>query len=121
MTDNHSEKSESGSKKMAVDFLQLVISGKIDEAYEKYVAMQGKHHNPYFPAGFPALKKAMKENHEQFPDKGFDIEHVIAEGSMAAVHSRLSMGAQQLMVVHLFRFENGKIVEMWDIAQELPA
>jgi predicted SnoaL-like aldol condensation-catalyzing enzyme len=120
MAYKHSEKSTGSIKEMAVNFLQLVIAGNIDDAYEKYVDMQGEHHNPYFPADFPALKEAMKENHQQFPNKLFDIQHVIAEGNMAASHSILRMGEKQLAVVHLFRFENGKIVEMWDVAQEIP-
>ena len=56
-------------KQAAVQFLQLVVAGQIDEAYRRYVDLSGKHHNPFFPAGFPALKKAMIENHVQFPNK----------------------------------------------------
>jgi predicted SnoaL-like aldol condensation-catalyzing enzyme len=107
-------------KDIAVNFLKLVISGNIDEAYEKYVDMNGKHHNMYFPAGFSSLKDAMKENHNQFPNKVFEIKNVIAEGTMAAVHSRLHLGDKQIAVVHLFKIENEKIVEMWDVGQEIP-
>ena len=107
-------------KEIAVDFLQLVTVGKIDEAYEKYVNMGGKHHNIYFPAGFSTLKDAMKESHNQFPDKVFEIKNIISEGNMVAAHSLLYLGEKQLAVVHLFKFENGKIIEMWDIGQEIP-
>jgi len=120
MAYNHLEKSKGNTKEIAVNFLELVVAGNIDEAYERYVDMQGKHHNPYFPAGLSALKEAMKENHEQFPNKVIDIKHVLAEGSLVATHSNLLMGKQRLVVVHLFRFENGKITEMWDVAQEIP-
>ena len=47
----------------------LVVMGSIDKAYEKNVDMQGKHHNPFFPAGFPELRKTMIENHVQFFNK----------------------------------------------------
>ncbi len=60
-------------KQAAVDFLQLVMAGHIDEAYGKVVDMQGKHHNPFFAAGFPELKKAMIENHTQFPNKQLTV------------------------------------------------
>lgn len=56
-------------KQAAVHFLQLVVTGRIDEAYEMHVDIRGKHHNPFFPSGFPALKKAMVEDHVRFPDK----------------------------------------------------
>ena len=62
-------------KQAAVQFLKLVVAGSIDEAYEKYIDMQGRHHNPFFPAGFPALKKAMTENHVQFPNRQYNDRH----------------------------------------------
>jgi len=52
-----------------VEFLQLVVAGRVYEAYQKRVDLKGKHHNPYCPEGFPALKKAMIENQVQFPCK----------------------------------------------------
>ena len=101
-------------KDIASNFLHLVISGRIDEAYEKYIDIKGKHHNIYFQAGYSNLKDAMKENHKQFPNKVFEFKNTIAEGNMVASHSRLYLGEKQLTVVHLFRFE------MWDVGQEVP-
>src|SRR5262245_3122172 len=83
---------KAGSRKeTAVQFLELVVAGRIDEAYQKHVDMAGKHHNPYFPAGFPALKQAMIENHAQFPDKRILVKHIVAEGDMVAVHSQVTL------------------------------
>lgn len=109
------------NKKAAVDFLQLVIAGKIDEAYEKYVDMSGKHHNTATPAGFVALNAGMKGAEEKFPNKQFEIQHVVAEGDLVAVHSHLALqtGVIDFTAAHLFRFANGKIVEMWDMAQDI--
>lgn len=106
-----------------MQFLQLVVAGRIDEAYQKYVEMQGKHHNPFFPAGFPALKKAMIENHAQFPNKQLTVKNVLGEGDLVAVHSHivLRQGETGIAVVHLFRFQGGRIVEMWDCGQPVPA
>ncbi len=107
-------------KDRAVKFLQLVVAGMIDEAYEKYVDIKGKHHNLFFAAGFTALKEAMKENHKQFPGKELEIINVVSEYNMVAAHSHIKLGEIQITVVHLFRFQNGKIVEMWDVGQEIP-
>ncbi len=119
MTENNIESLKSN----AVEFLEMVIGGNIDEAYDKFVNPKGKHHNPYFPPGFSALKKAMKENHEQFPDKKYLVKNVIGEGNMVAVHSHLRMkdGEPGMIVVHIFRFEGDKIVEFWDCGQVLEA
>lgn len=108
------------NKQAATDFLQLVIAGKINEAYDKYVDMSGKHHNVFTPAGFAALRDGMKENENKFPNKHFKIHHVLGDGDLVATHSHLQLGDMDMSVVHLFRFTNGKIVELWDCGQQLP-
>jgi len=106
-----------------VDFLQLVVAGQIDEAYQRHVDMEGRHHNPFFPAGYAALKQGMQDAHIRFPDKQFRIQHVLAEGALVAVHSWMILdpGEAAMITVHLFRFRNGKIVELWDCGQQVPA
>jgi predicted SnoaL-like aldol condensation-catalyzing enzyme len=108
-------------KNTAVEFLQLVVAGRIDEGYQRYVDMQGKHHNPFFPAGFPALKQAMIESHAQFPNKQYTVRNVLGDGDLVAVHAHivLSPGEKDMAVVHLFRFQGDKIVEMWDVGQAI--
>lgn len=110
-------------KESAVDFLQLVIAGQIDEAYRNYVNMHGRHHNLYYTADFTALKRGMIENHAQFPDKRIMVKNVLGDGDLVAVHSNVIMkdGEPGISVVHIFRFEDGKIFEMWDVGQAIPA
>lgn len=106
------------NKQLAIHFLEMIIAGTIDEAYEKYVDMNGTHHNAFTPPGFPALREGMKEAHVKFPNKQFTIQHVLEDEDLVAVHSHLVLDEKnELMVVHLFRFQNNKIIEMWDIGQ----
>ena len=109
-------------KQVAQDFLRMVVAGDIAQAYRRYVDMQGKHHNFFFPAGFPALQKAMIENHAQFPNKRLAVKNVLEDGDLVAVHSRLILkeGGEEMAVVHLFRFKGDRIVEMWDIGHSIP-
>jgi predicted SnoaL-like aldol condensation-catalyzing enzyme len=111
------------NKDIATEFQTMIVAGKIDEAYEKYVDMTGAHHNAYFPAGFAALQTAMKENHEQFPNKQLKIQHVLEDGDMVAVHSHIILkpGEPGIIAVHLYHLENGKIAELWDCGQAIPA
>ena len=117
------EENVSEHKQSAVKFLELVVAGRIEEAYQKYVNMGGKHHNPFFQAGFPALKKAMIENHVQFPNKHLTVNLVLGDGNLVAVHSHLvpGEGDKGMAVVHIFRFDGNKVEEMWDCGQFLPA
>ncbi len=110
------------NKEIATQFLELIVAGRIEEAYQKYVEDSGKHHNAFFVAGFTALKKGMVENHAQFPYKQLVIKHVLGDGDMVVTHSHLtfSEGEAGMVVVHLFRIKEGKIVEMWDCGQPIP-
>ena len=107
-------------KKSAVEFLTMIIEGNIDKAFDKFVDMHGKHHNIYFPAGFEELKRAMKQNHDLFPDKNFEIIHALEENEKVAILSKISFNNSNYAINYFFKFENEKIIEMWDFAQEIP-
>jgi predicted SnoaL-like aldol condensation-catalyzing enzyme len=109
-------------KESALDFLHLVVTGSIDEAYDKYVNMRGKHHNVCYSAEFISLKQGMIENNAQFPNKRLMVKNVLGDGNLVAIHSNIvmKMGEPGIATVHIFRFEEGRIVEMWDIGQAIP-
>jgi predicted SnoaL-like aldol condensation-catalyzing enzyme len=111
------------NKERAIQFLELASSGEVDEAYERYASPSGKHHSPHFAAGFIARRAAMQENHRQFPDKRITIKHLIGEDDMVAVHSHVVLEPRDLGVatLHLFRFEDREIVELWDFGQRIQA
>ena len=109
-------------KETAASFLRLASSGKVKEAYQRYVGASFRHHNPYFPGTAEALSVAMQKNADQFPQKAIDIKHVLAEGDLVAVHAhiRLEPGDLGVATIHLFRFEGDRIVELWDVGQAVP-
>ncbi|SCK19454.1 nuclear transport factor 2 family protein [Vogesella sp. LIG4] len=110
-------------KQAAVAFLQLAAAGQVDEAFARFAAANFRHHNPGFAGDGATLQAAMRDNARQHPDKTFEVQRVIAEGELVAVHSRVHLPAMALTlaVVHIFRFEHGRIAELWDIGQPQPA
>jgi len=109
-------------KECAVQFLQLVIAGKIREAYDRYTHLSMIHHNVYFPGDRESLLVGMEESETRFPKKQFETVHVLEDGNMVATHSRLKLhnDMPEMTVVHLFRFDGDLIVEMWDVGQQIP-
>lgn len=104
---------------MAVQFLQLIVDRKIDEAFQ-LVDMDGKHHTPFYPAGFAALHNGMKANDTHIPEKKLTVHQVIAENDLVSVFVHLALKPYEMAVVYIFKFKNNKIVEMWDCGMPIP-
>jgi predicted SnoaL-like aldol condensation-catalyzing enzyme len=64
----------------------------------------------------------MKANAQQNPNKVLEVKRVIVEGELVVTHSHVRQSPEALgaAVVHIFRFEEGKIVELWDLGQPIP-
>ena len=109
--------------KIATEFLQLAASGKAREAFEKYVSPEFRHHNAWFAGDGESLMKAMDENARQNPEKQLTIHRIVDGGGQVATYShvRLHKGEPGAAVVHFFRFEGDRIVELWDVGQQVPA
>jgi predicted SnoaL-like aldol condensation-catalyzing enzyme len=107
------------NKDAAVSFLQLASGGKVREAYSQFVGGSFRHHNPYFEGSAEALMAGMEQNARQNPGKVLEVKRAIAEGDFVVVHSHVRQrpGDPGAVVVHIFRFENGRIAELWDVGQ----
>jgi predicted SnoaL-like aldol condensation-catalyzing enzyme len=113
---------ENNIKAAAIDFLQLTATGNVNEAYYLYVSPEFRHHNVHFKGDADSLKAAMIESAAYLPSKQLEIIHAINEENMVAVYSKvtISPGEPGIALVHFFRFRDGKIVELWDLAQAPP-
>ncbi|MED1948379.1 MULTISPECIES: nuclear transport factor 2 family protein [Brevibacillus] len=109
-------------KENAVSFLQLVASGNVREAYQRYTGPNFRHHNPFFRGDAHSLMIAMEENAAKNPHKILEMQRAIEEGDIVAVHSHVRQNQEDLggAVVHIFRFHNDQIVELWDVGQPIP-
>ena len=109
-------------KKAATSFMQLVATGKVGEAYERYVGSNFRHHNPFFRGDAESLRLAMEKNAAEHPNKVLEVQHVLEDGNLVAVHSRVRQSPDDRggALVHIFRFEGDRVVELWDIGQPVP-
>src|SRR6476659_6798797 len=109
-------------KDIAIAFEQLLASGHIREAFEKYASPNFRHHNPYYKDGRDGLLNGMEDSVAQFKDKTYQVLRVLEEGDLVAIHSRLKPKPNwhDMSVINLYRFEGDKIVELWDVGQQLP-
>lgn len=107
---------------MATDFLSMCATGRVRQAYEQYVSVDFRHHNAYFPEDRESLLLGMEQSAQQEPNKSLTIKQTFESDDRVAVFSQLRRAQvdMDIAVVHILRFENGKIVEMWDVGQQVP-
>ncbi|GGC77440.1 hypothetical protein GCM10007216_04950 [Thalassobacillus devorans] len=110
------------NKERAVSFLKLVASGKVREAFNSHVSHDFSHHNPIFPGDASSLMTAMEENASKSPEKTFEVKRAIEENDLVVVHSHVKQQPEDLgaAVVHIFRFQDDQILELWDLGQPIP-
>jgi predicted SnoaL-like aldol condensation-catalyzing enzyme len=110
-------------KESAQHFLKLAAAGNSREAFKLYVGAAFKHHNVYFKGDANTLMIAIEEDAKRSPDKIFEIQRALEDGDLVAVHSRFRQNPNDTdyAVIHIFRFEGDKVVELWDFAQAAPA
>ena len=110
------------NSQIATEFLSMAASGRVRDAYERHVSDAFTHHNAYFPGDRESLLVAMEQSAASEPNKTFAVKQVIEAGDRVVVFSHLqrARSSEQYAVVHILRFVDSRIVEMWDVAQEIP-
>ena len=99
-------------------FLKMASFGQVREAFEKYVHVNFIHHLVFFKGDRESFLEAMEENAREFPDKKYETIHALEDGEFVAVHGKVTLGPKIFGVIHIFRFEDDKIIESWEASQE---
>jgi predicted SnoaL-like aldol condensation-catalyzing enzyme len=93
-----------------------------EEAVKRYVGAYYRQHNPNAPDGPEPFIGFVKWLTGANPQLRVEFKRLIAEGDLVAVHTHnvAVPGTKGKAVVDIFRLEDGKIVEHWDVGQEVP-
>ena len=83
-------------REIATSFLKLAASGKVREAYEKYIGQNFRHHNPFFRGDRESLMLAMEENAAKNPAKKLEIKLVLEDGDLVATYSRVQQNPEDI-------------------------
>jgi predicted SnoaL-like aldol condensation-catalyzing enzyme len=110
-------------KEAAISFMQMVAEGKVREAYDGFISPDFRHHNQFFNGDRRSLMVAMEENAQKHPNKTLEIKKILEDADTVMTLSHVKQHPSELggAVVHIFRFEKGKIAELWDLGQEIMA
>jgi predicted SnoaL-like aldol condensation-catalyzing enzyme len=116
-------KPKNANEAAVVGLLDLAFNQrKFVEAFDKYVGPYYRQHNPTVPDGKEALMASMKQWLPTVPGLHYEFKHLYSDGDRVIVHSLVTMAPQDrgMAVIDIFRIENGKIVEHWDVVQPVP-
>ena len=94
--------------------LTALIGNKDLSAVDRYWDKNYIQHNPMMPDGSEILRMMI----QQAPGFSAQSVRMIAEGDLVVVHNRVSgMGPGAIIGFEIFRVEDGKLVEHWDVQQ----
>jgi predicted SnoaL-like aldol condensation-catalyzing enzyme len=110
------------NKKTVLEFYETGLNKKDFEAASKYFGPKYIQHNPGAQDGIEGFKAFLAFLRDKFPNSHSEIKKVFADGDFVIlhVHAVREPGTRGRAIVDIFRLENGKIVEHWDVAQDIP-
>jgi len=110
------------NKKTVLEFYDLAINKKDFDAASKFIGPRYVQHNPRAADGPEGLKAFLALLREKFPDYHSEIKRVFADGDyvIVHVHNVPTPGSRGAAIIDIFKLENGKVVEHWDVRQEIP-
>jgi predicted SnoaL-like aldol condensation-catalyzing enzyme len=104
-------------------FYEAGLNQKDFAAASRYMGDRYIQHNPNVPDGPEGFRAVVAYLREKAPQSHSEIKEAFADGDRVIlhVHAVRAPGDRGSAIVDIFRLERGKIVEHWDVVQEIPA
>ncbi|HZD61608.1 MAG TPA: nuclear transport factor 2 family protein [Xanthobacteraceae bacterium] len=110
------------NKKAVAAFYDAALNQNDFDAAAKYLGNRYTQHNPGAADGPEGLKGFIAFLKDKFPSNHSEIKRIFADGAYVIVHVHAvrEPGTRGNAIVDIFKLENGKIVEHWDVVQPIP-
>jgi predicted SnoaL-like aldol condensation-catalyzing enzyme len=104
------------NKALVLDAMTSLFQRHDASAVERLYASDYIQHNPTIPQGREALQSLVATLSK---DVYYEPGLIVAEGDFVAIHGRIRGWSQETQIAFdLFRIENGKLAEHWDVLQD---
>jgi predicted SnoaL-like aldol condensation-catalyzing enzyme len=104
-------------------YKQALLEGDVENAFRAYAGPTYRQHNPLIQDGMEGVRKFVAWMMANHPDAHGEIKRVFADGDYVILHSLwhgLTDSPRGEAVVDIYRLEDGKLVEHWDVIQPIP-
>jgi len=110
------------NKKNVETFYDLIINKKDFNTAKQYIGNRYKQHNPLVADRPEGLKEFIEYLKINYPEAKSEIKRTFADGDhvILHVHSLRAPNTTGRAIIEIFRLEDGKIEEHWDVIQEIP-
>jgi len=108
--------------KAVLDFYELVINGQHYERAMEFLDDNYIQHKPEVETGTEGVLNFVRRIYEQSPQHRARIVRSFVEDNYVILHVHIMNGieAENIAVMDIFRVENGKLMEHWDVAMPVP-
>ncbi len=109
------------NKRIVLAFYEEAINRKDFEKASKYLGPHYIQHNQNAADGAEGLKNFIAFLREKYPNSHSEIKQIFADRNYVIlhVHAVRIPGTRGAAIVDIFRLENDKIVEHWDVHEEI--
>jgi predicted SnoaL-like aldol condensation-catalyzing enzyme len=113
---------EEANRQTVLSFYDKGLNQKDADAALAHVGDRYVQHNPNAADGPDGFRKFIGFLREKFPNSKSEIKRSFVDGDYVIlhVHAVREPGTKGSAIVDIFKLENGKIVEHWDVVQPIP-
>lgn len=109
------------TRQVLLDWMAALGTMGPRKAFEKYATEDLISHSPICVTGREAAIAYLEDEEDR--GSTVTIHRMIADEDIVTMHMEMTFtdGSPTLAIVDIWRVENGKLAEMWDIPQPVPA
>lgn len=110
------------NKQTVLEFYETAFNRKDIAAVAAFIGDRYVQHNPQIADGLPGLQARLQELAATFPQLHVRVRRIFSEGDHVAahVHAVRVPGQRGVAIMDMFRLADGKLVEHWDVMQDIP-
>lgn len=107
---------------VVLKFYQAAINDKDFAEAAKFLGPVYRQHNPRAGDGAEGLKAFIAHLKQDVPTYHSEVKRVFSDRGhvILHVHNRATPDSRGAAIIDIFRLEHGKIVEHWDVRQDIP-